>query len=201
MNPTTLRRSLNTVLISLASVSSAVGLSACGTSESAYVAPITVKAGQLPDRLALVEVAEGVSPDTDNRSICQLYGLLVNGDGPAGFANFDLTDPAAVQEQFESEQTLMTQVAKLKSPIKADVQVYVDTINAQIVTLKANGWSMLDPKVLGAYQDPTWTAAVGRIQVWGAASCGILTADRGLLQKLTALMLSGGAKPAATPAK
>jgi hypothetical protein len=194
---TALRRSLSTFFLSAASISTVVGLSACGGSESAYTPPITVKAGQLPDRLALVEVAEGVSPDTDDRSICQLYGLLVNGDGPAGYANFDVLDPAQVQEQYESEQTLMTQVAELKSPIQSETRVYVDSMNKQIDVMKTNGWNMLDPRVLGAYQDPKWMAAIGRIQVWGASECGVLAPEKGLVQKLTALMLSGGAKPTA----
>jgi hypothetical protein len=196
------RRSVPKTLFTLAACISSVALVGCGgSSESAYVPPITAKPGQLPDRLALVEVAKDANPTSENRSICQLYNLLVSGSGPAGYANFDLTDPAAVQREFEAEASLMDQVAKLESPVKAEIGVYADTIDAQIVTLKANGWNMFDPKVLGAYQDPTWNAAVGRIQIWGAAECGVTSAESGLVQKLTAVMLSGGAKPpAAKPA-
>jgi hypothetical protein len=179
-----------------------LALSACGGSgsDSAYAPPITVQAGKLPDRLALVDLAGAATVSPDSRSICQLYRLLVTGSGPAGNANFDLTDPAAVRAEFESEQTLMLQVAQIDSPIKADVRVYADTITSQIATLKANGWSMLDPKVLGAYQDPKWMASVGRIQVWGAAECGVVNAESGLLDKLTALMMGGGGKaPSAEP--
>jgi hypothetical protein len=176
-------------------------LTACGgsRSDSAYAPPITVQAGKLPDRLALVDLADAATVSPESRSICQLYRLLVTGSGPAGNANFDLTDPAAVRAEFEAEQTLMLQVAQIDSPIKADVQVYADTITSQIATLKANGWSMLDPKVLGAYQDPKWMAAVGRIQVWGAAECGVVNPESGLLDKLTALMLGGGKAPSAEP--
>lgn len=180
------------LLVATASAAILLGLAGCGSSKQAYTPPITAAEGKLPDRLALQEVADKSTTDESDQGVCNLYRQIVTGSGPAGYANFDLKDPDAVKREFEFEYSLMKQVAEVDFPMKDDVQIYLAMIETQLATLTANGWNMLDPKVLGAYQSPDYTAAIGRIQIWGASECGALTPEDGLLNKLTALLFSGG---------
>jgi hypothetical protein len=160
-------------------------LAGCGGgSDAAYSPPITAAAGRLPDRLALQEVADSATVETGDRTVCQLYRQIVSGTGPA--------DPTAVRREFGFEYSLLLQVAEIDFVLQQDVQVYLSTMAAQMEVLKGNGWNMLDPRVLGAYQTPEYVGAIGRIQVWGASQCGVLAPEDGLLEKLSAL-LGGGA--------
>ncbi len=192
LSVTNVKHFTHRLLATAVGASALLALAGCGASEQAYTPPITAVEGKLPDHLALQDVASSATVDKGDQDVCTLYRQIVTGSGPAGYANFDLTDPVAVKREFEFEYSLMKQVAEIEFPMQEDVQVYVNTIATQLETLKANGWNMLDPKVLGAYQTPDYTASVGRIQIWGASECAVVTPKDGLLSKLTALLMSGG---------
>jgi hypothetical protein len=167
-----------------------------GTDGAAYTPPIEVSESNIPDQLALRDLAETSSISAENRTVCSLFRAVVNGDGPAGAANFDPMDPTAVQREFQSEYAILQQVYELDTPVKAEIQLFIDTMAKQIGILEGNGWVLLDPQVLATYQAPEYKVAVGKVSVWGASECGVVAPEQGLEAKVMAILTGGAAAPA-----